>query len=134
MLAGALLVSGASCRTVQPVAEPIQVVSVTGPIRPYNPGGPTIEIVIKNVSSTSVTQLNGQLAIEHPQSPSYPIRWDRFVVQPLQPDQTYTLDYTLIGPSAFANDVPFSLTLSGTLRDNRTFSYTVQVAIARPPT
>ncbi len=41
--------------------QPVEVISVSGPLEPVNPGGPIVEITLKNVASEPVVSLNATL-------------------------------------------------------------------------
>ena len=51
--------------------QPIEVVSVLGPVPPFNPGGSVVEITLKNVSGKPVVSLNASLAIARAGPPRY---------------------------------------------------------------
>jgi len=58
------LLLGACKGTATPTGQqPIQVVSVSGPLPPINPGGPNVEVTLKNVSGDPVVSLTASLEI-----------------------------------------------------------------------
>jgi hypothetical protein len=58
--------------TVSNLFEPVEVVSVKGPIQPINPGGPAIEIVLKNVGNDPVYFLTATLTVGNSYTGSWP--------------------------------------------------------------
>jgi predicted secreted protein len=114
--------------------KPIDVVSVWGPLSPVNPGGPVIEITLKNVSTEPVIALKAGLGINRAGSPDTPFtfNFDVSSSNPLPADATISSQSTLIG-GGFSENVDYSLLLEGALKNGIKFSYTVQVQIESPP-
>jgi hypothetical protein len=120
--------------------EPIEVVSVTGPLpssyedgKPvYNPGGPIVEITLKNVSDEPVIFLEASLDlnISHPQN-LYIFTFDVTLASPLRPGESISTRSTLIG-GGFADTIPYPVTISGTLESNVAFIYTKSIFITIP--
>ena len=122
--------TGASSTTSQ---QPIEVVSVLGPIPPFNPGGPVVEITLKNVSSEPVVSLKASLGIIRagPSSTPFTFNFDVTPSNPLLPDKTIVTKLTLIGGS-FADNISYPLKIEGKLQSGGTFAYTEQVQIESP--
>ena len=119
--------TGASSTTKQ---QPIEVVSVLGPISPFNPGGPVVEITLKNVSGEPVVSLKAGLGIIRagPSNTPFTFNFDVTPSNPLLPDKTIVTKITLIGGS-FADNVSHPLNIEGKLQSRGTFAYTEQVQI-----
>ena len=118
---------GSPVSTVTPGEEPITVVSVAGPLPPINPGGPNVEIVLKNTSSYPVISLTASLNMGR----AYDYLFSVSSSQPLLPGMTTSLTKSLISGS-IVNDRDYPLTLSGTLQSGGSFNFTVQVRITSP--
>ena len=113
--------------------QPVEVVSVLGPITPLNPGGPVVEITLKNVSSEPVVSLKASLGIAQagPSSTPFTFNFDVTPSNPLLPDKTIGAKLTLIG-GGFSDNVSYPLTIEGTLKSGTKYSYTRQVQIESP--
>jgi hypothetical protein len=122
--------SGASSTTSQ---QPIEVVSVPGPIPPFNPGGPVVEITLKNVSSEPVISLKASLGINRagPSNTPFTFNFDVTPSNPLLPDKNIATKLTLIN-GGFSDNVSYPLTIEGNLESGAEFSYTKQVQIESP--
>jgi hypothetical protein len=77
-----------------PQYRPIEVVGVTGPIPPFNPGGPTIRITLKNTGGEPVIQLKAVLELEKSYQFNFEINASDFL---LTGGSIYQ-QQTLIGP------------------------------------
>jgi hypothetical protein len=120
--------------TLPPDQEPVSIVSVTGPIPPFNPGGPVVEVTLKNVSAEPVVSLTAGLGINRAGPPGFLDFTFAFKVtpdNPLLPGATAILRQTLIG-GGFADNVSYPLTINGTLKSGAAFTYTKQVLITPP--
>jgi hypothetical protein len=122
--------TGASSPTSQ---QPIEVVSVLGPIPPFNPGGPVVEITLKNVSSEPVVSLKASLGIIRagPSNTPFTFNFDVTPSNPLLPDKTIGTKLTLIG-GGFSDNVSYPLIIEGNLESGNEYSYTKQVQIESP--
>jgi hypothetical protein len=118
---------GASSTTSQ---QPLEVVSVLGPIAPFNPGGPVVEITLKNVSSEPIVSLKASLGIIRagPSNTPFIFNFDVTPSNPLLPDKTIVTQLTLIGGS-FADNISYPLNIEGKLQRGGTFAYTEQVPV-----
>ncbi len=130
-------VTASSSLTVTTTSGLVGVVSVTGPIPPYNPGGPVVGITLKNIGETSITSLNATLAfVPPPNIPGgIPVPYS-FVFNvssscPLLPGQSIQETQTLIG-AGFGSGTEYPLTINGALTNGTQFSYTEQVQIVPP--
>ncbi len=111
--------------------KPIQVVSITGPVEPYIPGGPNIEIVIKNVSEETIVALSADLDLaDRPQA--WHVSFDVSDASPLPRGQQRSGTFTLIGPGTFRPGVPYRMDFGGTFEGGRPFNYTINVKIRSP--
>lgn len=123
----------AHLQVVSSIGNPVEVVSVTGPIPPYNPGGPVVSIVLENVGGTSVVSLSATPKLNSAEpSVSYTFVFDVNAASPLLPDYTVQDTRTLIG-AGFQTGTNYPLTISGTFANGTSFSSTVLVQIL-PPT
>ena len=105
--------------------QPIDVVSVLGPIPPFNPGGTVVEITLKNVSSEPVVSLKASLGIIRagPSNAPFIFIFDVTPSNPLQPGKTIGTKLTLIG-GGFSDNVSYPLVIEGSLKSGTEYSYT----------
>ena len=110
--------------------QPIQVVSVSGPLPPINPGGPNVEVTLKNVSGESVVSLTASLGVSRagPSNTPFVFNFDVTSSNPLLPSNSISSRLTLIGGS-FADNISYPLNIEGKLQSGGTFVYTEQVRI-----
>ncbi len=116
-------------KTTTTSIEPIEVLSVTGPLQPANPGGPTVTITLENITALPVSSLSVVFTNIGPSQ--YVFNFDVTDANPLRPDVSTSATQTLINAS-FSNDVLYPLTIEGTLQGGLTFNYVVQVKIVAP--
>jgi hypothetical protein len=125
----------AACNGVPstPNQQPIEVVSIQGPIPPLNPGGPVVEITLKNVSSKPVVSLKADFGITRagPSNTPFAFNFDVTPSNPLLPDKTISTKLTLIG-GGFSENISYPLIIEGKLESGADFSYTRQVQIESP--
>jgi hypothetical protein len=115
-----------------PGQEPVEVVSVTGPIPPINPGGPTVEIILQNASAEPLVYLTAKLGVGgSPSGNGFVFDFNVTPQSPLAPGNNTTSQKTLIG-GGFGSDTLYPLTVSGSFEGNESFSYTIQVMISPP--
>jgi len=107
--------------------QPIEIISVLGPLQPINPGGPIVEITLKNVGAEPVVTLVANLVL----SRAFAFNFDVTPSNPLLPDKTISTKLTLIG-GGFSDSLSYSLTINGTLQNGAAFDYTKQVQITAP--
>ena len=107
--------------------QPVEVVSVTGPIPPYNPGGPVVEITLKNMSSEAITSLATSLTLNR----DFNFAYDVTLAKPLLPGSSISTSLTLIN-GGFSDNTTYPLLISGTQQSGETFSYTKQVQVKEP--
>ena len=111
---------------------PLRVVSVTGPIPPYNPGGPVVSIAVKNIANLPITFLNATLEVSSAEpSVIYSFNFGINSSNPLLQNQTIQSTRTLIG-AGFDNSVSYPLVISGNLTNGVSFNFTEQVMIVQP--
>jgi hypothetical protein len=99
-----------------------------GPLQPINPGGPIVEITLKNVAVEPVVSLAATLEL----SRSFYFDFNVTSSNPLLPDKSISARLTLIG-GGFSANIPYPLRINGTLQNSTTFAYTKQVQIVEPP-
>jgi hypothetical protein len=113
--------------THNPQLLQIAVVSVSGPLQPINPGGPIIEITLKNVGLEPVVALTASLELGR----SFIFNFDVTPAKPLLTDKTVSAKLTLIG-GGFSDSLSYPLTINGTLLNGLVMAYSTQVVI-KPP-
>jgi hypothetical protein len=113
--------------------QPLEIVSVTGPLSPINPGGPVVQVILKNISSEPVVALSASLGINRagPSNTPFIFNFEVSSASPLLSSNSISSKLTLIGGS-FSDNTAYSLTIEGTLKSGGTFKYTEQVQIAAP--
>ena len=105
--------------------NPIEIVSVTGPLEPINPGGPIVNITLKNISGEPVTSLTATLGAGR----EFEFIFDVSPSNPLPPGGTASLTRTLIG-GGFGSGA--TLTISGTMQNGELFIFTETAQIEHP--
>src|SRR3972149_420796 len=108
--------------------QPIEVVSVMAPYELPNPGGPPLQITLRNVSVEPVTSLN----VTFVSGREFDFDFHVTSVNPLMPGDTTTVKRYLIG-GGYSRDISYPLKLSGTLQNGMSFSYTKQVQVTIQP-
>jgi hypothetical protein len=109
--------------------QPVDVLSVQGPLPPINPGGPNVEITLKNVSTEPVVSLTA--VFTNLGARDIAITFEVGPVNPLSPGASISDTQTLID-EGFSNNVLYPLTIEGTLQGGATFSYVEQIEIIEP--
>jgi hypothetical protein len=99
-------------------------VSVQGPLDPINPGGPNVEITLRNVSNQSATALSATLQLNQ----AFNFIFDVSSANPLSPGKTVSASPTLIG-AGFSDTASYPLVVNGVLHDGQIFSLNKQVQI-----
>jgi ABC-type Fe3+-hydroxamate transport system substrate-binding protein len=123
----------ASTPAVTAPGEPVAVNYVRGPYEPVVPGGPTIEIALKNVSDRPIASLSAVLGIGGaPPGHPYTFNFNIASQAPLLPGLSVVKRMTLIG-SGFGSDTDYPLIISGAFEGGETFSFTASVKITSPP-
>ena len=110
--------------------QPVDVLSVQGPLPPINPGGPNVEITLKNVSTEPVVSLTA--VFTNLGARDIDINFEVGPVNPLLPGATISDTQTLID-GGFSNNVLYPLTIEGTLQSGTIFSYVEEIEIVEPP-
>jgi hypothetical protein len=109
-------------------AQPIEVVAVTGPMTPVNPGGPNVKITLKNNGGEPVVQLKAVLKLER----DYEFVFDVSATAPLAAGQSISLQQTLIG-AGIDSETTYTLEITATNQSGAVFTYNVQLNIGTPP-
>ena len=132
-----LTVTLSSCHPVSASQEqePIEIVSVLGPIPPFTPGGPAVKITLKNVGVEPVISLAAILELSESFYSTFYFTFDDVSpAHPLQPNRSTSDRFFLIGPGGgFSSNVSYPLTINATLQNGATFVYTKLVQIVEPP-
>ena len=110
--------------------QPIDVLSVQGPLPPINPGGPNVEITLKNVSTEPVVSLIA--VFTNLGARDIDINFEVGPVNPLSPGASISDTQSLID-GGFSNNVLYPLTIEGTLQSGAIFSYIEEIEIVEPP-
>ena len=120
-------------QVVSAVGSQVEVVSVTGPIPPYNPGGPVVSISLKNIGETPITSLNATLAFVNPRNvlTPWPFSFNASPSNPLLPGESINATSTLIGAS-IDSSLEYPLTVNGAFLNGTQFSFTEQVKVLPP--
>ncbi len=126
-----LVLVSCSATTTAQNKQPIEVVSVTGPLQPFTPGGPTVEITLKNVSNEPVISLTA-FFVEFTEPGPHDFDFAVTSASPLFSAKSISDTLTLIN-GGFGNNTPYHLTITGTFQNGATFTYTTQVEIVEPP-
>jgi hypothetical protein len=128
-----LLLGGCSENVTPTGQQFIQVVSVSGPLSPINPGGPIVEVTLKNVSSSSIVSLTASLGVNRagPSNTPFAFNFNVTVSNPLLPSNSISSRLTLIGGS-FTGNTSYPLNIEGKLQSGGTFALTKQVQIESP--
>jgi hypothetical protein len=103
--------------------RPVEVVSVEDTYKSgqtVNPGGPEIEIALKNVSTEPVINLTATLDLHRPTAG--PFHYYFTAYGPVLPGKTASDKQRLIG-GGFGDDIPYTLMINGTLESGGTFTY-----------
>jgi hypothetical protein len=117
---------------VSSTKSPIAVVSVTGPIQPYNPGGPVIGMTLKNIGNISIISLSATLNLTSAEpSVPYSFVFDVNASNPLLAGNSINSTRTLVGAS-FDSATSYPLTINGILGNGLSF-YITQLVVISPP-
>jgi hypothetical protein len=129
----ALLLGACSGTSTPSGQQPVEVVSVSGPLPPINPGGPPVQVTLKNVSSEPVVSLTAGLGITgaDPSNTPFVFNFDVTSSNPLLPSKSISSRLTLVGGS-FSDNVSYPLTIEGKMKSGEAFTYTRQVQITKP--
>ena len=91
------------------------------PGQTVNPGGPEIEITLKNVAVESVVSLAATLNENRPWNWNFD--FDVTPAHPLLPDKSISAKRILIS-GGFGDDISYSVTINGSLENGEEFAYT----------
>lgn len=114
--------------TPSPVnAGSLTVVSVNI-LQPYNPGGPTVEVTLKNNATTPVTSLQAVLSLS---GRNYTYDFSGISSSnPLLPNQYASQTQTLLN-AGFNSNQTYPLEITGTLQNGTSINYTAPVTITQ---
>lgn len=129
----ASLLGACSSTAITTGQQPIDVTSVSGPLSPINPGGPIVEVTLRNVSGEPVVSLTASLGISRagPSNTPFIFNFNVTSSNPLLPATSVSSKLTLIG-GGFADNASYPLTIEGKLQSGAAFAYTEQVHITKP--
>ena len=102
--------------------QTLEIISVLGPLQPVNPGGPIIEITLKNLAVEPIISLAAVLELNR----SFNFNFDVTSSNPLLLDKIISAKLTLI-VGGFSDNISYPLTINGTQQNGATFAYTEQV-------
>lgn len=106
-------------------AGALTVVSVSI-LQPYNPGGPTIEVILQNNATNPVVSLQAVLFLS---GHNYTYVFGGVSSSnPLLPNQDASQTDTLIG-AGFETNQPYPMEITGTLQNGSTFNFVTPVTI-----
>jgi hypothetical protein len=128
----AVTVSGCHPVSASQDQEPIEVLSVLGPLPPFTPGGPGVKITLKNVGVEPVISLTATLEVFSASGIPFGFTFDDVSpAHPLQPNRSTSAELTLIA-GGFSSNEPYPLTINATLQNGANFVYTKLVQIVEP--
>jgi hypothetical protein len=114
--------------TGTPNQGPVAVVSVSA-VGPPNPGGPRIEIVLKNTGIEPVVFINAVLKLEGEKTFVYNFP-DVSAARPLQPDEVASQTLNLVGPTGYSDEIFYPLMINVTFLSGETFSYIKHIKVS----
>ena len=112
-------------------AKPIEVTSVAGPLPPINPGGPNIEITLKNITNIPLISVSALLKIDNVLNKPFKFSFAVSETSPLLPGSEISSRLTLIN-GGFDSETSYPLEIIGSLQTGGSFDYTTQVKITEP--
>jgi hypothetical protein len=111
--------------------QPIEVISMLRHIpNPPNPGGPTIELILKNLSAKTVVSLSVLLGIKYSINIPFEIFFDVSASNPLTSGKTISGRRFLAG-AGYEDGQYYPVFISGTFQDGLIFSYTQYVQVPK---
>ena len=105
--------------------QPVQVVSVASTYKPgdtINPGGPQIIMTLKNISNEPIVSLKVLLYEPGGFNSPWTFNFNASPASPLLPGQSIDTTQIMIA-GGWGGGISYSLTVSGTLQNGTTFSY-----------
>jgi len=116
-------------KTTMTNGQPVEIVSVLSTYKPgqtVNPGGPEIEMTLKNVSDEPVVYLTATLELlSRPADAPFPKYWrygfNVTDTNPLLPGKSISTKIRLIGGGFDGN---YDVSINGTMQSGVTFTYT----------
>ncbi len=130
----AVTVSGCHPVSASQDQEPIEIVSVLGPLGPVNPAGAGVKITLKNVGVEPIISLTATLEVFSASGIPFDFTFDDVTpANPLQPNRSTSDTLCLIGGGFASDNVSYPLTINATLQNGANFVYTKLVQIVKPP-
>jgi hypothetical protein len=127
----AVTVSGCHPVSASQDQEPIEIVSLLGPVGPPNPGGPGVKITLKNVGVEPVISLTATLEVATAFGTSEEFTFDVTPSNPLLPNRSISATRCLIG-GGFSSSDWYHLTINAILQNGAQFVYTKLVQSQKP--
>jgi hypothetical protein len=128
----AVTVSGCYPVSASQDQEPVEIVSVLGPLPPFTPGGPGVKITLKNVGVEPVISLTATLEVSSASGFPFNFTFDDVTPShPLRANRSTSGRLTLIG-GGFGSDISYPLTINATLQNGTKLVYTKLVQIVEP--
>ena len=115
--------------TVTQNQQPVEIVSVIGPLQPFNPGGPVVEITLKNVSIEPVVSVTAVFTNLGPNN--FDFNFPVGPSNPMLPGMSSSDSMTLINGN-FSSDISYPLMVEGTFQNVTTFNYIRLIEITEP--
>ena len=114
-------------------SEPVQVVDVYNGPGLNTPGGPTITITLKNISTKPIVYLLATITLSSDNSVApFEFVFKVDSLNPLEPDMTISQTQILIR-GGFNTDDHYPLDVRGIFQGNGTFQFSQQVAVSTIP-
>jgi len=112
--------------------EPIEIVSVLGPIPPFTPGGPAVKMTLKNVGLEPIISLTATLEVFSASGIPFEFTFDNVTpANPLQPNRSTSATLILIA-GGFSSDHWYPLTIDARFQNGAHFVYTKMAQIVQP--
>jgi hypothetical protein len=113
--------------------ETVEVVSLVGPLEPVNPGGPTVEMTMKNVADGSCVALTAILGAQSiPPGQLYTFNFDVSSNKTLAPGATISRRMTLVGGS-LSYGISYPINIHGKIPNVGEFYHIETVRFLPPP-
>jgi hypothetical protein len=119
--------------SLTPQLQPITVFSLAGPVPPYLPAGPNLQMVLANTGTEPIVALSANIFFAGPPSRTLDFVFNVFSTSPLTPGSRATAIATLIGPTGYDNNYYYPVTISATGQSGTKYSYIVYANIGVAP-
>jgi hypothetical protein len=102
--------------------------SSIGVIEPGNPAGPTVKITLVNYGTKPVVSIKAVLQLEGEKTFEYDFP-EVSTASPLQLGDHTSQTLTLIGPTGYSDEACYPLTITVTLQNRNSITYTTKIQI-----